>query len=381
MKKTVALMLLLAITALLSGCWNYREIESLSIVAGAGIDRSSETNEYTMYIEVVKLEGGQEPKMAPELIKSSGKTIFDAVRNVINISGRRLYWSHAQMVVISEDVAKDSIVDVLDWYMRDQEPRLTVDIYITKDAKMEEIFHAKPLTEPLISYEIHTKGENEYSLAKAPKVEVFQMADMITAEGQNAYAPAVTLTKQGDKESTEICGMYMFKGDKAVGHLNAEDTEFFLFAINNIEGGLLVKKDIGGREGNISLEIFSNTTDVKPIYSDGKLVMEIKTKTEASIAENGSTQDYMSESGQKLLKEEMEKYLAERITDVIKKVQNESDADIFGFGSAVNNQMPELWKQLKDKWSEEFKKIEVNVDSKIKFRNSGTIIKSLEVGH
>lgn len=381
MKKRIALLLLLAVIPLFAGCWNYREIESLSIVAGAGIDWDKEKEEYTLYVEVVKTSGGQEPQFKPEVIEIRGETVFDAVRNIINVSGKRLYWSHAQVLFLSEEAAKERLIDILDWFIRDAEPRYTADIYILKDTKFMDLFKADPTTEDILSHEIHSKGENESSLVKAPKVEIYQMVNMVSSENQAAYAPCVTVKSQEhDRKVTEISGTMVFKKDKLIGHLEPEETKYFLYAIDKAKGGLLVKQKIREKDAFISLEVFKNKTDVKPTYNDGVITMEIKTRTEAAIGENGSTVNYMEPSNSAVLKAEMEKQLEDGIKKVIKKVQEEYGADIFGFAALLNNAMPEIWNQVKDKWDEEFKKIQVKVKSEIVLRNSGQSIRSLEVG-
>jgi spore germination protein KC len=110
--------LLLTIVILLngifiSGCWNYREVEKLAIVAGVAIDKG-ENNPYKITFEILQVSGGKEAKTVSKIISMEGRTIFDAVRNAISLSGKKLYWSHTKIVVISKDIARNGILRVVD---------------------------------------------------------------------------------------------------------------------------------------------------------------------------------------------------------------------------------------------------------------------------
>jgi spore germination protein KC len=106
---------LAANTMLLSGCWNYREIDKLAIVAGVAIDREQETNRFLMTTEIIDLKSsGKEVEIKSQKIDTEGETIFDAVRNMIKISAKRLYWSHLKVIIISQDIAKEGVVQVID---------------------------------------------------------------------------------------------------------------------------------------------------------------------------------------------------------------------------------------------------------------------------
>ena len=79
-----------------AGCWNYREVEKISTVAGVAIDKGV-NNQYKMTVEIIQISSGKDSKMASKIITEEGKTMFDAARNIISLTGRRLYWSHARL--------------------------------------------------------------------------------------------------------------------------------------------------------------------------------------------------------------------------------------------------------------------------------------------
>lgn len=79
----------------LSGCWNYREVDKMTTVAGIAIDKG-EDDHIKLTVEMVDGSGGQDAmSVGSSRVSLSGKTMFDIVRRMITESGSRLYWAHA----------------------------------------------------------------------------------------------------------------------------------------------------------------------------------------------------------------------------------------------------------------------------------------------
>jgi len=115
LKKLYFLLIAFFSLFLMTGCWDYVEINKIDIVVGVAIDKDLETNLYHLTAELVDIGGsGKESKLMPKRVEGTGRTMFEAIRNMIKVSGKRLYWSHAKVVVISQDVAKDGIYPIIE---------------------------------------------------------------------------------------------------------------------------------------------------------------------------------------------------------------------------------------------------------------------------
>ena len=381
MKKWLAFALLVAVCCTLTGCWNYREIDSLSIVAGVAIERDPESGGgYILYIEIIEPSGNsKEQSTKSKVVESRGKTIFDAARNAIDTSGKRLFWNHAQIIIVSEEIAKQGIFDVLDWFYRDAEPRLTLCLLVANGASAKDIITSDGITNEIRSLEIYNKIKNADSVEMFPRVELYQLIGMLKFDAPYAYAPSIIIKKQGDLKVSEISGIAIFKGDKLRGFLDSEDTKYFLYAINEIQGGLLICDSIQGvPDSNVSLEVFSNKTAVRPVYSNGKVTMVIQMETEVAVGESGSNVNYKDKVGMASLKNDAQEFLVQNVMRVIRKVQDEFDTDIFGFGQKIYEDLPDVWKQYKNRWDTGFKELGFEISSEIKIRNTAQSGESIE---
>jgi spore germination protein KC len=67
MKRGIRLGLLTLIIfspMIISGCWNYREVDQLLVVAGVALDKGK-TERYAVTVEVIHMSGGKDTKMTP----------------------------------------------------------------------------------------------------------------------------------------------------------------------------------------------------------------------------------------------------------------------------------------------------------------------------
>jgi spore germination protein KC len=384
MKRILKISLLYSLIFLnlifISGCWNYREIDQLAVVAGAAIDKQDD--KYLVTGEIVNTTGGKEAKVSPKVVTGIGDTIFDAIRNMIKISGKPLYWAHSEILIISEEIAREGVVEVIDLFTRDPETRMSSNLLISKAKTAKEILEQQSITTEIQSSEINRMLMSQKLLSKAPVIAVYQFVDTLLNNTRSAVIPAVGITENQDK-SDELFGTAVFKKDKLSGFLNGEDTKYFLFAIDKVRGGLLIHKEkLDGSDVKVSLEIFAEDTytKIKPVYSNGKLTMKLDVFVNVSIGELEGSKNYMNEHERKKLIKVAEKSLEDNIKRVIKKVQNEYGSDIFGFGRIVQDERPGVWRKMEKDWEEIYKDLDVKVKAEIKIKNSSLLLKPIKIG-
>jgi spore germination protein KC len=380
MKRILKISLLSSIIFLnlffISGCWNYREIDQLAIVAGSAIDK--EDDKYLVSAEIVNVTGGKEAKVSPKVVTGIGDTIFDAIRNTIKISGKPLYWAHSEILIISEEIAREGIVDVIDMFTRHPETRMSSNLLISKNKKAKEILEQQSITTEIQSSEINRMLMSQKLLSKAPVLAVYQFVDTLADNTRSAVLPTIDITENHDK-SDELYGTAVFKKDKLSGFLNEEDTKYFLFAIDKVRGGLLIQEV---SDDKVSLEIFADKTytKVKPIYTNGKLKMKLDVFVNLSIGELEGIKNYMNEPERKKLIKVAEKSLEDNIKRVIKRVQNEYGSDIFEFGRIVQDERPDVWRKMENDWEEIYKDLDVKVKAEISIKNSSLLLKPIKIG-
>ncbi len=379
LKTFLSAVCILSMAFISSGCWNYREVESLAVVSGMAFDKNG--GKYSVTFEIINVTGGRDSKTNTKLVTSEGVTIFDAVRKTIKTAGKKLYFSHAEVIIISSEVAKAGVIPVMDWVLRDTEPRNTIHILISKERSAKEILKRQPITADILSFELNEMIKSEKSLAYAIDTEEWQFVEDLAETGISATLPTVDLTMDDNKLTPEITGTGIFKEDRLVGLLDGEETKTMLFIKDKIKGGLLVKKEYGNNSvTGVALDIYKNKTKLKPRFSNGKFTIEINTSTDVSLNENGGRENYIDEPARTKLKTDFEAMLENNIKNLVKKTQEQYGCDIFGFGKLVKLNMPDLWKQTEHHWNELYKNVEVDVHSTINIKDSAFQRKPIKTG-
>lgn len=377
-KKIYILLLFIFISTNLSSCWNYREINDMSIVSGVAIDKGGADGKYEVTVELIDIQQGKDINMHSKYITLSGNTMFEISRNMIALIGKKLYWSHSKSIIISEDIARDGISAILDWYSRDAETRTDAYILVSKENTAKEILKSKPITENYTSFELSKLLKNEDTLSNVPVVDLWGILDTFAQDGLSTWLPTVKINKNNDDNILQVDGSAIFSKDKLIGCIDENSTKSILFAKDKVKGGLLVLDKES--ESPITFEIFKNKTTIKPSIENGNLQFNIYTDTIVSLDEIQSDYEFYTEEGKSELENELSDMLQKSIYSSIKRIQSEYGADILGFGAKLNENNPATWNDVKDDWDKTFKTLTISVNSKVNIKNSAVTSKPIKVG-
>lgn len=372
LQKCVALFLAVLLFFSLCGCWNYRLLEDLAIVAGACIDKG-ENGEFELTIEIAEARSGKERNVDSRIIQASGETIFDAVRDAIAITGKKLYWSHTKVIVVSEEIARDEMINISDWLSRDAETRNDIELYVAKGIPAKDILLVDNPTGNILSYILESIIYNELSLSKARRTQTWKFTNDVTLPGLSPQIPAVTLFDNHDEKIPRVEGSALFQHANLKGFINGDDTKNLLFVLDKIEGGLLVFPiTFQGNELKVSLEIFQSKTKLKAVWNNDVPEFEINIRTVVSIDElHGAPGDINGELIT-ALETSAQEYIKQNIEKTIHFILNEYGCDSFGFGYYIYRTEPQKWKKIDPDWEKILPTLKTTVNANVVIKNSAT---------
>lgn len=380
MNRFLLLLLIIFICFSLIACWNYRELDSIYIVSGLAIDKNKETGLYDVSVEVVNIKDTDfEPNINSQIIEFSGEAVFEAVRDMIRASSKKLYFGHATTLVVSEDVAKEGILPAIDWIARDQEPRLSIEVFISREETAKEILDTKSLATDIRLFEIDTMVSQNRNIIEVPVLQVYELINQLAIPKTHSVLPTIIIASVHGNQTNVLSGGAVLNKDRLEGYLSEEDILPYLFIRDNAKSGQIKVHNDNSHKDIIILEIFDNTTKIDYTLYGDNIKFYVKTNTEVSIGELNTKVDYISELGRNELRSLAEESLKSDIEGIIKKVQDEFGLDIFGFGNLIRKRDPKVWKQIEKDWDTIFREIDVQVDCNINIRNSGHIFKPIEV--
>ena len=380
------LILLIGISLLLTGCWDQRELSTITIVTGMAIDKGK-NGKFKLTIESVnetelyeQTATGNSPSV---LFSLEGETIAElAYKMNIGFSKNAIY-SHMRTLVVSKAIAESGMMEFLDTFERSRELRDDFDVILAKEGEAADILQVVYTFQKSSSLKIMSQLESATKgWGSTPNVKVKDLISALTSPGRQPVMTAVRIQGKPKKgESVDnmkkthpdaivvIDSMALFKGEKLVGFLSVEDTRNYLWTQNQIENTSISVPC--GKNQFAALRIIDSKTTVKGRIKNGKPKIGVDIVMEGAIY-GSSCKGHMDDpKTYKKLDELTNQYVREKVSKTIQTVQDDYGVDIFGFGEVVYRQDYKQFKKVADHWDEAFKDAEIDVSVDTMIRRAG----------
>ena len=176
--------LLLPLTLLmLCGC--SRELSPVSALA---LDKTGDS--YRLTAEVVR-QDSLDDTASPAYLTASGDDLPELLQTLSNLLPGELHLSHAQVLLLSEPVAEQSILPLADYLCTDNDVRLSLRVAVVRDGAASELL--KNDDEVYALSEMLDRAAQEGML---PDMPLYRAAEVLHASG-TAILPALHLDEFG----------------------------------------------------------------------------------------------------------------------------------------------------------------------------------------
>lgn len=363
---------------LLSGCMGKRELNELAMVVAVGLDKGEKDGTIKVTVQVVRPSDARGQTGAPSAgtgdpiwsASGEGESIFEAIRNLTTFSSRRIFWAHNNLIVINEDLAKEGIKEIIDFFTRNPELRMRTRVVVTPD-KASEIISTATGLEVIPGESIGKLFRYSPISAQAPTTEMLDLQSAYLSESSEPVLARVQLVSRGvsnkkeDQDGSikqvELAGAGVFKGEKLVGTLDGEDVRGLLPFMEKVESGVYVLGCPNDKEKQISVELKKQNFEVKPQYQKGQVAFDVNVTAFASVVEASCSFSLEQKSVVKDLEQQLERQIYDEIKNVTDHVQNEFQSDVLNLGKVFNNRYPFEWKRVKGNWDEELQKARIDI--------------------
>ena len=380
MKKFI---LLIPILFLMTGCYNYRELNDLAIISGVSVSFDGEN--YKIITEVLNPKKEQDASSGNEpdyvIYEGIGRSMQEAFRKIVKEAPKKLYGAQMDVLIIDEKTAKEGIDDIMDFFARDPEVRSEFYILVSKSDEVLKII--SPLVN-ISSKNIMSSLEavNTY-MGTASLVTFHDLINDYLNPHIEIALPSVKMignvnvgeTKTNIEESvvdaTNIIGnMAIFKNNKLVGYLNELESLGYNIIMNNSET-FLIRSDYDKGDFIVN-EIINSTTKMEAIVDKKKITLTIEGK--ASISEVNKDINLESDEVVSKLNKELNKELETLVKNTIESTIKKFNSDIFGFRDLFYKTNPKKYKKLIKELGDDFlSSLEIDVKAKIEIIEKGNL--------
>jgi len=382
MKKIFLLFFILILT-LTFGCWSRMELEDLAIVQGVGVDKNEQGKEKDRYLFSVQVvnppavsgkSGGGEQSYVVRII--SGELFFTSLREMNMETPLRLYYAHNRVILISEDVAKEGVKDLLDFFERNPQFRRDNYLLIVK-GKAVEVWDGFPGIVKVPAIALYDLAQKSFLTAEAGIMELGEFIKLMEEEGVDSYAPGVKLLQKQKRKNIRVFQSALFKKDKLVGWLNEEQSRGLLIITNKVKGGITEITNPVKKEQKLSVELEKSTANWQLKVVNGQPQIKILVETDGIITEAPDGLDFSKKETFTELDREYAKAVRHDILMFLQKTR-ELGVDPAGFGRFIYRENPKLWQELKDDWAEEYKNLAIQVSIKARILRNGMTTMSIK---
>lgn len=384
MKKIILLLLPIL---LLTGCQNYRELNDLAIATAIEVDKID--NEFQLLVQVANPKNQNDASSAnqPQFVtyESKGKTMQEAFRNTVEESSRKIYGMHVQLLVITENIAKEDLQSMLDFFFRNVEIRK--EFYVILDTTKDNNKLLKVLT-PVTNLSsqsiMETLETNNKFLGISNLVTFNDLMDTFLDDNKELVLPTIymegnyeegkneEILKETDTETKIFLGnMAIFKDEKLLGYLTKEESLTVNLLKNEIKDALITQEC--DKDKYTTSEITLDKTDIKIDLK--KLKVTINLKGTGTLAEYQCKGNLTKEKEINKINKELNKYIEKTIKESITSINTKYNSDIYNFKDMIYKQDTNYYNKIKDNYYEKvFNKLTYEIKSNFELQGKGNIL-------
>ncbi len=347
MKKIFIILLIF----LVSGCYNYKELNQISIVSSIAIDKADD--EYKVSAQIMNAKEDEESENSQVIVYTeNGKTINEALRKMILKAPNNLYGGHLSKLVLSEEVAKEGIINVLDLFQRLTEVRNEFTITVAKGIDASDVIKvmtspesipAEYVTNSLKSADVSSALTYSTKLDEFVSLYLKDYIDPVIAiiEVKDYEKKGTTMdnTSTTDPISKLVLGnIAITKDGKLEKYLTENETIGYNFVKNQVQEMIIPVKCDNNSYSSIS--ILENKTKTNVDRVNNKYKVNINITSSAVISEYNCVNNITNEKNIKKLEKETEKKIKYYVNKSI-NAQKESKGRFLGLERTIYLDYPE----------------------------------------
>lgn len=339
MKKII---LLIFLTFICTGCYNYKELNELGIVSAMGISKDGDL--YNLDIQLLNVLDSEKSglnKSPITVISGQGETIFEAARSMNKKTGKVFFLADVDYVFLDQSVLNDGLDEIMDFLIRDTRLSLNFLVVTSTENKsldiLSSISHfdtnsANNLYDAIMNSETRYGGINS--------LHVRELINNYYAKGKYTIFPNVYIKdtrKSSENDSledsksesyVEVKNMVFFKDKEAI-ELTDEETKGVNFLRNKIKNATLTIECDGGY---FTIETLESKMKLKSKLNIDQL--NVKGNVGAEIVYYGCKDNLDNADVLKSISKKAEKEVESYITKAFNK-SKKYNYDFLGLGNYI----------------------------------------------
>jgi len=374
-RKIGASCLLFCLLPLLGGCWDRTEVNDLALIMAAGIDLT-DNGSIELSVQVFTpnqsssegnsgMMGGGAGSNTIVVQSAVGTDFADAAAKLQEQMPRKVFWGHGEVFIFGERMAKQGILNEIDFLFRHPQPREHAYVFVSK-GKAKEIISINPRVERDIAETLREMAVLPYGMG----ISLKELNEMLTGRSKAAVVPLIERKDEPKGNSYPyITGAAVLRGGKLAGQFDDKvkrDTMLIRNKMKRTNVTFPVTGLQGGDDGVMTVKITKCRTTLFPVIQGKRWSMMVRMEGEASVTQNTSRINVTKPQELRQVEKQLNREIGKRIKESFRLVQRETDADVFGFADAFWRKYPLVWSREQSRWNDIFQDVDIHAASNVK---------------
>lgn len=358
----------------ISGC-GMTNVEQTAVGSGLGVDLDGQGKIlfYAQFNRPVNIQEAGISEIQAEVFVGTGLTPTQAARDIILTLPRLPIWSHADVFVVGETLARTDLSYMADFLARNRNIRKDALIVLAHQATPYDIFQSDfPMS-------LSSRGlvdlleiqEEMYGVYKPVSCDEF--LNKAASPGIDPIMPQVTVSQQEDRPVITLDGMAVFRQNRLVGSLNELESRGYLWLTATKKlGGLIVLDNPLPGLNFVTLEVSRFNSCTYPRIEGGEITMDIEVEAILNLHDQGGLADVQKLENIETLETLASREIERQVRACINGAQ-QLNGDILGWGKKVYSYYPQVWTTIENNWYEIFPHVRAQVTVQTEIRKQGQL--------
>lgn len=383
-----SLLVMVLLSIVLAGCWDYHELENRAIIVGLGIDelppvryRGKEMRMYKLVVQIVEPSGQSDGKAQGRMGGGSQGTkgytnfiietpsIAEGIERIVTRSDRIPNLAHLQVIGLGEKVAKKGFNDLYDFFSRFPEMRRHTEL-IVLSGPVETFFTTPSISEPAPALHIAEMTDTVMKTLMAPDSNL----GIVSKRVRSNIPYPMMMAAMDEKKQIVMNKAAVFDGFKMVGTLSRSELQDLSILQDEIERGILHFSCDGGKRA--AVQVLSGKCRIKPVMRGNTphVTFDIELKTELVEYQClGASLD--KPDSIKRAERSYSDALSRRLRRTTEELTRKYHFDLLRLTTRLKNH-PAMYREIRQRPKEFFEHMTFDVRVSVQIRNLGNTLKT-----
>lgn len=285
-RKASVLLSLLLLPLLLTGCFDYHDINKVTFPTSIIFD-VDDLGQEIVYLDCIKpyrSTNDSSDKGRRIIYKGVGKTALEALNDINRASSFKLDYTQTRAYIFTEKASRKGIKKFLDLINNNSEFSMKPSAFVYY-GDVEELLKTVSTDEEYLGLFLNDLVGKEKYNPRAVKSNINYYLSNILMGSNTALLTSISLEDNAIDKKIQIQGSSIFKDNVLVERIDMENSLIYNIMMGNAKSGTLEISNPESKENFITLQILDSSMKDKLEFQDGKYKLIKDVNVEVSVSE------------------------------------------------------------------------------------------------